>query len=80
MEETVDYDAALQINRVTWFWSTADQKDFLVMPLHMRALFPQELPLLIELGGLRLSKRYGDFDRRAFGSQSDRQVCICEIA
>ena len=80
LEETVDYDAATQTNRGTWFWSTADRKDFVVIPLHLRQLFPQELPLLIELGGFRLRERYGDFDGSMFGSESRRQVCVCEVA
>ena len=74
------HDAAVQINRVTWFWSTMDRKDFVVVPLHLRLLFPRELPLLIELGGFRLSERYGDYDRGGFGSESCRQICICEVA
>src|SRR5262249_17515797 len=63
LEETTDYDAVSQVSRATWFWSTPDQLDFFVIPLHMRLLFPQELPLLVEMGGLRLLARYGDFDR-----------------
>ena len=80
LEETTDYDAASQVNRATWFWSTLTRSDFFVIPLHLRQLFPQELPLLVEMGGFRLLARYGDFDRRAFGAQSHRQVCICELA
>jgi SAM-dependent methyltransferase len=80
LEETTDYDAADQINRGTWYWSTRTKSDFLVTPLHMRQLFPQELPLIIEAGGLRLVARYGDFDRSPFQSRSRRQVCVCEVA
>jgi SAM-dependent methyltransferase len=79
LEETTYYDAASQVNHTTWFWSTPDRPDFFVIPLHMRLLFPQELPLLVEMGGLRLQARYGDFDRSTFGAQSHRQVCICEL-
>src|SRR5262245_42157261 len=79
LEETVDYDAAAQINRGTWFWSTADRKDLVVIPLHLRQLFPQELPLLIESGGFRLLDRYGDYDRSTLGRDSPRQICICEV-
>lgn len=80
LEETTDYDAASQINRGTWFWSMSDTADFLVVPLHLRQLFPQELPLLVQSSCLRLADRYGDFDRKPFNAQSSRQVCVCEIA
>jgi len=69
LEETTDYDAVSQVSRATWFWSTPDRPDIFVIPLHMRLLFPQELPLLVEMGGLRLLARYGDFDRSTFGGQ-----------
>lgn len=80
LEETTDYDAVSQVSLATWFWSTPDRPDFFVIPLHMRLLFPQELPLLVEMAGFRLLARYGDFDRSTFGGQSHRQVCICELA
>jgi SAM-dependent methyltransferase len=80
LEETTEYDAVRQVNRARWFWSTPDRPDFFVVPLEMRLLFPQELPLLVEMGGLRLLQRYGDFDRSTFGAQSHRQICICGLA
>lgn len=78
LEETTDYDAATQVNRGTWFWSTPAHPDVLVTPLHLRQLFPRELPALVEDAGFRLAARYGDFDRSQSGPHSRRQVCICE--
>jgi SAM-dependent methyltransferase len=78
LEETSDYDAASQINSVTWYWSTPGKPDFIVMPIQLRPLFARELPLLVECGGFRLAARYGNFDRGAFGRDSPRQICICE--
>jgi SAM-dependent methyltransferase len=80
LEETTDYDPASQISRITWFWSTPTKPDFLITPLQLRQVFPQEWPLLLQAGGLRLAARYGDFDRSAFNRQSSTQVCICETA
>lgn len=80
LEETFDYDAASQINRITWYWSAPEKPDFFVHPLHMRNLFPQEIPLLLELAGLRLAARYGDVGRSPFTGASSRQVCVCEAA
>ena len=80
LEETFDYDAASQINRITWYWSAPERPDFFVHPLHMRNLFPQEIPLLLELARLRLTARYGDVGRSPFTGASTRQVCVCEAA
>jgi SAM-dependent methyltransferase len=80
VQETCDYDAASQVNRLTWYWSARGKPDFLVHPLNLRSIFPQEMPLLIETGGLRLAARYGDFDKSAFVSESRHQICVCEAA
>ncbi len=80
LEETSSYDAPLQINRATWRWSTPEQADVFTAPLHLRQIFPWELPLLLELEGFRLVERFGDFDRSPFGPDSPRQLCICELA
>jgi len=80
VEATSDYDAATQVNRATWYFSEAGEPDFLTAPLHLRSIFPQELPLLLAAGGLRLEARYGNFPRAPFGSSSVRQLCICRSA
>jgi SAM-dependent methyltransferase len=79
LDETSAYDAAAQVNRAMWFWSTPQQPDMLTIPLPLRQIFPQELPLLLEHGGFRLIERYGNFDRAPFGPKSPHQVCLCEV-
>ncbi len=76
IEETIVYDPISQVSRADWYWSTEDRRDFRHTPLEMRQIFPQELPLLLELGGLRLEKRYGGFDRSELTGSSRRQVCV----
>jgi SAM-dependent methyltransferase len=80
VEATSDYDAATQVNRATWYFSAPGEPDFLTAPLHLRSVFPRELPLLLASGGLRLEARYGDFPHVPFGSGSKRQLCICRSA
>ena len=65
---------------VTWIGiaSTPEKKDFWKTPLQMRNIFPQEMPLLIASGGLRLVERFGDFDRSPLVPGSVRQVCVCD--
>jgi len=80
VEETIRYDSLTQISHVDWYWSTDVEKDFWRTPLQMRAIFPQEMPLLIASGGLRLAERFGDFDRSPFVAGCRRQVCVCVMA
>ncbi|MBL8593285.1 MAG: class I SAM-dependent methyltransferase [Devosia sp.] len=70
-------DPISQVMRTDWYWSTAEHNDFRHTPLELRQIFPQELPLLLEAGGLRLLERFGDFDRGPLTAASHRQVCVC---
>jgi hypothetical protein len=74
------YDAPAQVTRGTWYLSTDSEPDFFVAPLEIRSIFPQELPLLVSLGGLRLLERFGDWSGGSFATDSQLQLCICESA
>ena len=77
VEATNDYDAATQVNRATWFISTPDRQDAWTVPLFLRSIFPQELPLLLSAAGLELISRFGELDRAPFVARSRVQVCLC---
>jgi SAM-dependent methyltransferase len=74
------YDAAAQVTRGTWYLSTDADPDFIVAPLEIRCIFPQELPLLVSLGGLRLVDRLGGWCGELFAADAPLQLCICESA
>ncbi len=74
------YDAAAQVTRGTWHFSTDVEPDFVVAPLEIRSIFPQELPLLLELGGLRIVDRFGDWSRTPLTSDAALQIYVCERA
>lgn len=77
VEETIDYDPIAQVSRVEWIWSRPGAPDFWRHRLDMRQIFPQEMPVLVASGGLRLVQRFGGFDRSPLTSESRRQICIC---
>lgn len=79
VEETARYDPLTQVGHVDWYWSSETEKDFWHVPLQMRSIFPQEMPLLIASGGLRLIERFGDFDRSPLAAGSMRQICLCGL-
>jgi SAM-dependent methyltransferase len=74
------YDAPAQVTRGTWYLSTGSEPDFVVAPLEIRSIFPQELLLLVSLGGLRLVERFGDWSGQPLAVDSPLQLCICESA
>ena len=77
VEATHDYDAATQVNRATWYISAPDRRDAWTVPLVLRSIFPQELPLLLSAAGLELISRFGDLSHEPFGPRSRAQVCLC---
>lgn len=78
VEATSDYDAAQQVNRSCWYVSAPGKPDGWVLPLALRSIFPQELPLLLAAGGFHLKSRVGDLDHTPFDSSSRLQVCLCQ--
>jgi hypothetical protein len=80
VEETNDYDNATQVNRACWYVSAPGKPDAWVIPLALRNIFPQELPLLLAAGGFHLKSRMGDLSQTPFDSTSRSQVCLCEAA
>ena len=78
VEASGDYDRLSQVDRATWFISTPGQRDKWVAPLHLRSIFPQELPMLLEKNGFRLLSRDGDYSGGPFTSDSPNQVCQCQ--
>jgi len=80
VEAAVDYDARSQVNRATWYASSQSEPDFLVAPLHLRCVFPEELLLMIDHFGFTLEARYGDFASTEFRSASRHQICLCRPA
>ena len=77
VEATHDYDSATQVNRGTWYISAPDRRDAWTVPMVLRSIFPQELPLLLSAAGLELISRFGELSRAPFGPRSRVQVCLC---
>ncbi|HEY6341280.1 MAG TPA: class I SAM-dependent methyltransferase [Bryobacteraceae bacterium] len=78
VEETTDYDPATQVGRARWYISALGSPDAWVLPLELRNIFPQELPLLLAAGGFQLKSRMGDLSQTPFDSTSRLQVCLCQ--
>ena len=45
--------------------------------LYLRSFFPQELNLLVRSQGFKMVEKFGNFERKAFGSGDPKQVVVC---
>lgn len=77
VDETAVYDSAAQVTTATWYISSDAQQDAWIVPLVLRSIFPQELPLLLSAAGLELIDRFGELSREPFRDGSRIQACLC---
>lgn len=78
LEMTALYDDAAQVNRMKWCFSRPGEKDFRVEQLDVRCFFPQELNLLVRANGFTIEQKFGNFERKPFGSGDMKQIVICK--
>jgi SAM-dependent methyltransferase len=74
------YDRATQVNRIKWYYKTADVQVETVRELNMRIFYPQELDGLLHFNGFVVEHKYGDVDLQPFTSESPRQITVCRSA
>jgi SAM-dependent methyltransferase len=72
--EVSRHDVAQQ--RVTSQIITLDGQGVHLGPVALRYSWPGELDLMASSAGLRLAERYGDWDRRPFGSGSVKHISV----
>ncbi|MBI4702008.1 MAG: class I SAM-dependent methyltransferase [Deltaproteobacteria bacterium] len=80
MRERNRYDHARQVNRITWYYEIAGEREARVDELEMRIFFPQELDALLALNGFAIEHKYGDYDERPFESRCPKQLVVCRPA
>jgi SAM-dependent methyltransferase len=71
-----EIDVAAQRGVSNHYWTGADQFDTFSMPY--RYVWPAELDLMARLGGMRLSERWGDWNREPFTSASTKHISVWE--
>ncbi len=66
-------DRVAQLGHITWIYDEIDPAGKVTrttVPMTLRYFFPNEIPLLFERAGLRLSHLWGDYDRSPFAEDS----------
>lgn len=76
--ETCAYDAATQVNRVSWTFCIGDERRN--ARLDMRCFYPMELEALLHYNGWSVEALYGSFDGSPFTSASPKQIFVCRMA
>jgi SAM-dependent methyltransferase len=74
--ERCRYDAARQVNQVTWRIVRGGEER--IEHLDMRCFYPLEIDALLRLARYRCTARYGDFDGSAYVAGSPKQILVCE--
>jgi SAM-dependent methyltransferase len=75
--EQARYDAATQVNHVTWRYEVDGVADAWVDELPMRIFFPCELDALLVMNGFSIERKLGDYDGTPFGSATPKQLVVC---
>ena len=80
-EHSGTYDDATQVSHIRCYFArrsaNGEEAEVREEELHLRSFFPQELDLLVRSQGFAIVEKFGNFERKAFGSGDPEQVMMC---
>jgi len=80
-EYTSTYDDAAQVSHIQCYFVRrgpgGEELEVRQEEMHLRSFFPQELDLLVRSLGFEIVEKFGNFERKAFGSGEPKQVVVC---
>jgi len=83
-ENSISYDDASQVSHIKCYFvrhgDHGQELDVRVEELHLRSFFPQELDLLVRSQGFEIVEKFGNFERKPFGSGDPKQIAVCRAA
>ena len=77
IKQTMNYESASQINRITWHYFINGSFDS-TQNLDMRLFYPQELNSYLERSGFTIIHKFGSFEEEPFDDGSEKQIFICK--
>jgi SAM-dependent methyltransferase len=81
-EHSMVYDDATQVSHIQCYFvrrgTNGEELEVRVEQLHLRSFFPQELDLLVRSQGFEMVEKFGNFERKPFGSGDPKQVVVCK--
>lgn len=78
LDETNSYDEVSQVNRITWYHSAPGGNLLKSDSFEMRQFFPQELEYLFSANGLRITEKFGNWDRKEMGGNNFKQIIVAK--
>lgn len=78
IDEVARYDAARQVNRVTWTHHVGAARP-VARKLDMRCFYPLEMEALLKYNGFKVLGKYGWYDKSPFASESRKQIYVCKM-
>jgi len=80
-EYSAIYDDASQVSQIQCYFllrgASGEEVEVREEELHLRSFFPQELDLLVRSQGFEIVEKFGNFERKVFGSGDPKQVVVC---
>ena len=80
VEETVQYNSKNNILDISWYYSTAEEKDFKKIKFKMRMFYNSEMIDMLNSLGISIKTIWGGYEREKFNEQSAQQIFCCQIA
>lgn len=80
VEETNSYDPETELNRLCWYYSTDEEKDFLVVDFTLRMYFPDTMDRLLHDAGFLVVAKWGDYQRTPLSEDSELQIYVAQVA
>ena len=75
------YNDAAQVSHIQCYFvrrgPNGEELDVRQEELHLRSFFPQELDLLVRSQEFEIVEKFGNFERKPFGSGEPKQVVVC---
>ena len=79
IEETNNYDSDLEVNQLTWYYSSKTKKDFLINTFSTRMYWPDTMNRLLIDSGFKIINIWGNYDLNPFNEESSLQIFELKI-
>jgi len=74
VEEVNEYDPNTDINKLIWYFSNEEKKDFINEQFYMRMYFPSKMNQLLIDSGFHILNQWGDYYKTPLGEGSKLQI------
>ena len=74
IQETNDYDPESEINHLTWYYSTENEKDIMVNTFTTRMYWPDTMNRMLIEAGFEILNIWGDYNYSPFSEKSSLQI------